>query len=559
MANPSGQPDGSNDSIKETIESIVIAFILAFVFRAYVVEAFVIPTGSMAPTLLGEHVRVSCDQCGYEFTTDPAEGQRTERVRANRGGMVGEAVIRRSYITENNVAAVCPMCHYPNALNRGYRVSTGDRILVLKYLYSIREPQRWDSVVFKNPTKPDENYIKRLIGLPEEELIIVEGNIYTRPLGADRAAFNIQRKSDRPEVQRAVWQPIYHSDYVPLDGGDPQDALAGLRTVPWKIPWEPTAGDWAVHGRSYSYQPALNDPQDIGRIAFDFRAQMGVATQYAYNQLKRGDVSGFAGEPVEDVRIAATFQPAAAGLSVIMQTQARWDELDGGQPVDLRAVIGADGRASIEAVVADGTRHELAAGDLGAFAPGKAVKLEFWYVDQQASLWVAGKRVLQAEFEILSLDRATSRLLTRSPLPVGYKPRITIQVAGAPVSLHHIEVDRDLYYSSSQGLDGTPGTGAMVKHGRAPRGSAVTLSADQFFCLGDNSPLSSDGRYWHTVNDWVRYTNFENPDDLSGIVGRVPRDLMMGRAFFVYWPAMHGVHGDSYTVLPNFGQMRMIR
>ena len=53
--------------VKETIESILIAFILAFVFRAFVVEAFVIPTGSMASTLLGAHLRLTCKDCGYTF------------------------------------------------------------------------------------------------------------------------------------------------------------------------------------------------------------------------------------------------------------------------------------------------------------------------------------------------------------------------------------------------------------------------------------------------------------------------------------------------------------
>ncbi len=44
-----------------------MAFILAFIFRAFVVEAFVIPTGSMAPTLLGAHMRFRCPDCGYTF------------------------------------------------------------------------------------------------------------------------------------------------------------------------------------------------------------------------------------------------------------------------------------------------------------------------------------------------------------------------------------------------------------------------------------------------------------------------------------------------------------
>src|ERR1044072_9265524 len=57
----------SDAGVKETIESILIAFILAFSFRAFIVEAFVIPTGSMAPTLLGAHMRYRCPDCGYRF------------------------------------------------------------------------------------------------------------------------------------------------------------------------------------------------------------------------------------------------------------------------------------------------------------------------------------------------------------------------------------------------------------------------------------------------------------------------------------------------------------
>src|SRR5688500_7962806 len=61
-------------SIKETVESILVAFILAFIFRAFVVEAFVIPTGSMAPTLLGAHIRVRCEDCGYRWNVNFSNG-----------------------------------------------------------------------------------------------------------------------------------------------------------------------------------------------------------------------------------------------------------------------------------------------------------------------------------------------------------------------------------------------------------------------------------------------------------------------------------------------------
>jgi hypothetical protein len=37
----------------------------------------------------------------------------------------------------------------------GYGLGAPDGILVLKYLYALRQPQRWDVVVFKNPENPE--------------------------------------------------------------------------------------------------------------------------------------------------------------------------------------------------------------------------------------------------------------------------------------------------------------------------------------------------------------------------------------------------------------------
>ena len=53
--------------IADTFEWLITAFILAFVFRAFVMEAFRIPTGSMADTLKGAHFRLRCAQCGYKY------------------------------------------------------------------------------------------------------------------------------------------------------------------------------------------------------------------------------------------------------------------------------------------------------------------------------------------------------------------------------------------------------------------------------------------------------------------------------------------------------------
>ena len=52
---------------------MAIAFVLAFLFRTFEAEAFVIPTGSMAPTLMGRHKDVKCQICGYPYQVSASE------------------------------------------------------------------------------------------------------------------------------------------------------------------------------------------------------------------------------------------------------------------------------------------------------------------------------------------------------------------------------------------------------------------------------------------------------------------------------------------------------
>ncbi|AFU97878.1 signal peptidase I [Simiduia agarivorans] len=69
-------------------------------------------------------------------------------------------------------------------------LEVGDFILVNKYTYGIRlpvtntkifsvnEPERGDVMVFFPPHKPDTYYIKRVVGLPGDEIIIDKGALY---------------------------------------------------------------------------------------------------------------------------------------------------------------------------------------------------------------------------------------------------------------------------------------------------------------------------------------------------------------------------------------------
>lgn len=508
------------DTIKETFESIVIAFILAFVFRAYVVEAFVIPTGSMAPTLLGRHVRVACSQCGYRYAAD--------------------APIRHdtSSALHHESEATCPMCHYDNVLPIGTRISAGDRILVHKYIYSMSQPRRWDVAVFKAPYAPDVNFIKRVVGLPNERLWLIEGNVYVKPLG-DGTLWRIARKTDRPGVQRAVWQPIYHSRYVPLDGGRNSP---GRTMNPWQLPWE--ANDtqaWVLDGRrGYRYSG-----QGSGVIRFDFQhAYQGGPGLYAYNELKPS-ILPF--ESIEDVRIAASIEAQSQGMSVELRTTSRLDDPKG----VIRPVVGridAQGIASLW--FGDGEPLNTST-MVGPFVPGQARTVELWYVDQEASLWVDGERVLFRQFDV-PVEAIQTRM---RPATV---PRVAIEVVGSAATLRRVELDRDLYYTGIN-PHGIPARGALLKTGDSYRGKPVELGSEQYFCLGDNSPLSHDSRYWDEVNPWIEKHMFEDAGgDADKVLGIVPRKLIMGRAFFVYFPTPLRIKPDKPPIIPNIDDMRFI-
>jgi signal peptidase I len=58
----------------------------------------------------------------------------------------------------------------------------GEYILVEKVSYWFRSPERGDIVVFKFPENPSEDYIKRVIGLPGDHVLIQNAHVYVNGL-----------------------------------------------------------------------------------------------------------------------------------------------------------------------------------------------------------------------------------------------------------------------------------------------------------------------------------------------------------------------------------------
>lgn len=54
----------------------------------------------------------------------------------------------------------------------------GERLLVDKISYRFLEPARGEIIVFKNPSNPSEQFVKRVIGLPGDKVAIIQGVVY---------------------------------------------------------------------------------------------------------------------------------------------------------------------------------------------------------------------------------------------------------------------------------------------------------------------------------------------------------------------------------------------
>ena len=215
-----------------TFESLIITFALVLVWRAFVMEAYRIPTGSMAETLMGTHFRLRCPQCGYKYDY----GFVSERYGLSRD------TIPRSSVRK--VTSRCPSCGYHQPAGGAMPVANGDRILVLKCIYQFFEPRQWDIAVFKDPRVPATNLIKRLLGRPGETVEIIDGDVYIDG--------RISRKP--PRVQNELWMPVYDNDYQPVR---PREGL--FNGYLWRQPFKNVATYAYNDVRGYNHMPYCSD------------------------------------------------------------------------------------------------------------------------------------------------------------------------------------------------------------------------------------------------------------------------------------------------------------
>ena len=531
-------------SVRDTVESLWVAIILAFVLRAFMVEAFVIPTGSMAPRLMGEHYDLVCPECGWEYSYGI--------LQANPGGPGPN----RGTALNIPEGAQCPNCcaRYADYGRQGYPDS-GDRVLVLKYLYAFRPPQPWDVVVFKNPQNNGENYIKRLIGLPGEQVQIVHGDIYTRQSGDEPWAIRHKPRA----VQNALWQVVFDNDYQP----SPEYLKHPAMPLPR---WQSTVRT-ADNGQVFVF-PQLDQPQwqslRCSRKTFLPRYGYDSESESEYNVTL---------DIVSDLQLSCVMTPTQPDCQVRLRLTSFEFEFEG--------TVTADG--AVELLYrplhgGDDQWQKWAGGNVSPLPLGRGTRISLENADLRVQLWVDGKLALQSQDSQYPANydwvmrRVQLAQQDRQPIPT---PEVSLAGSGGEMTISHVGLYRDVYYTCPQvkmqngahdpTLDYARSLGIRAgQPGWGITGNPLTLrkfansDLDEFFVLGDNSPESHDSRSWGGAAPSLRlYDQDKNP---LYQIGTVPRYNLIGRGFFVYWPSGFrppGIHG--VPLVPNVGKMRLIR
>ncbi len=200
---------------KENFEILVVAVAVAMGFRTYFFQPFKIPTGSMEPTLCGIQTDSPVeptlwDRLPLKTVKWALTGQWYMEVKARNSGEFMSATPQDAM--DNRVYQVCYVGKRQHKLPRGAQIfvqdgdgsreiqdgdfvrkgdvlwsgmrTSGDHVFVNKIAWNFRPPRREEVIVFRTddipivPSVPTgTHYIKRLVGLPGEQVSIVGGEI----------------------------------------------------------------------------------------------------------------------------------------------------------------------------------------------------------------------------------------------------------------------------------------------------------------------------------------------------------------------------------------------
>jgi signal peptidase I len=484
--------------VRQTIELLALLFLGMALVRTFAAEAYVVPTGSMAPTLLGLHRELACPSCGFTFVIGlDDEGQTPQ--------------------------PICPNCGRNGLDNASALECGGDRVLVEKLLYELRHPQRWEVAVFHFPGEPSQAYVKRIVGLPGESIRIADGDVIVDGRIARKSWSEIQAM--RILVHDSRFQPPGSTPFARWQSACGHDSRL-------------TPSGWSRHNGQLTHSAQ----SDAGSARCDWlvydhqdpvrRGPGPVSDFYGYNGGEQRDYS-----EVNDLALEARMQVSNSLKEIALALQSGADQFV------LRIPVASQG--SIELF-----RNQRQVPLSNAQNPfmdrrfdRRTVVVEAAAFDCSLQVTIDG-RALFDRFDYNADPRGSSEEKCRSidgsgrenpgTSPTSSERPIALGVVGDRAQISELKIFRDVYYTRA--LTNTP------QHARGMF-ETVRLGPDDYFVLGDNSPVSNDSRFWS-----------EGPV--------VKRSMFVGRPILVHIPGQVvslQVFGRSVCWVPDPRRIRYIR
>ncbi len=376
-------------AVRRFLETLLLFFCAVLIFRAVGAEPYGVPTGSMAPTLLGHHKAVVCPRCGYLV----------------RVGSPGDTAVGQP------TSAACPNC---GCLDLGLDrapVCPGDHVLVNKNLYEWRTPRRWEMAVFLSPIDQGKVFVKRVVGLPGESVQVRDGDVYidheiARKTLAELKALRIpvfDNNCQPPDGWAVRWQMQPDRGPVPHDGPRLRLEAEGITD----------AYQWLVYRHTFAVT-------DKARPIFD---------EYAYN----GSDPARPPEPVHDFMLEC---------EMVVRSGDGWLALglnDGGSEVVAELPVGAlkDGTHLGEWPADGGATTVYRTAPTCGLKVGTTYHVEFAFVDRRATLAVDGRQ----PFAPVDRPSLPQRDEVVKPARIGGR--------GVEVIVQNFRLFRDVHYTAA--------------------------------------------------------------------------------------------------------------
>ena len=410
--------------------------LLVLLFSRFAVQGIFLPIrvigASMAETFWGPHYTIWCKNCQFCFVVDAA-------------------TVPPQRFTN------CPNCGSQNEHKANERVIAGDRLLVDQMSYQFRDPGRWETILFRSTDPPIAHCLKRVVGLPNENVSIADGDIW----------INEERLKKDWSTLDSLALVVHDARYVSQQPRSPPR---------WRPQYDQTQWKKNAQGnQGFEYFPCTQSTDQVAPIDWivykhvDFhhgrlRVTNQITDNYAYNQTLSRKLYW-----TDDLILSANIQCFGSG-SLFFQVGTCRLQIDCSQGL---GILRESGR-------------EVATFDCKIKKLRAPVRIEVASVDRRFFFVIDREVIFSCDLEAQPAQPIahTTKVSTEPAGSIGElrDARLAVGSQSLRVTVDDLLVRRDIYY--------TPDIQGIL----ASRVGDYHLGKEEFFVLGDNSPVSLDSR-----------------------------------------------------------------